>query len=169
MASLVVLKVLNARAEHWTENTGELFNVSISRARGLFSFRTQLHRWMKPSCALPGLPFVWSCQSKLWFVGIAQIQGGWRHGQEQISIHRLSHILLQSNNLINASKAAPLSLGRVQAGDPTRHRLIRQVSVLHVRCTVPEHPSQQHGWETWGAAPQPAPSAGHGTVQTEMV
>ena len=167
MASLVVLKVLNAQAEHWTENIRELFNVSISRTRGLFSFRTWLHRQMKPSCALLGFPFVWSCQSKLQFVGIAQIQGRWRHREEQISIHKA--ILLQSNNLMNASKAAPLSLGRVQAGDLTSHRFIRQVSVLHVCNTVPEHPSPQHRWEMWGAAPQPACSAGHNTVQTEVV
>ena len=112
---------------------------------------------MKPSCALLGFPFVWSCQSKLRFVGIAQIQGGWRHREEGITIHRLSDILLQSNNLINASKAAPVSLGRVQAGDLTSRRFIRHVSVLHICYTVPEHPSLQHRWEMWGAAPPACP------------
>lgn len=137
-----------------TENIGELLNVPISRTRGVFSFRTWLHQWMKPSCALLGFLFVWSCQSKLQFAGLALMQGRWGHGEEHISIHRLSHVLLQNNNWINASKAAPLSLGRAQAGDVIGHRFTRQAGVLHVCYTVTEHPSPHHRRDV-GHRPQP--------------
>lgn len=112
MASLVVLKGLNAQAEHWTENTGEVFNRSISRTRGLFSLgHDYLSEWnFAVLSRISSLFGVVRVNSSLWTY--PRDEGDEGKGKSRLP----PTASLQNNNLINATKEAPLFLAGCKLG-----------------------------------------------------
>lgn len=68
-------------------------------------------------------------------------EGGWRQREEQISSHRLSNTLLQSNNLMKPPRQLP-----GQGEDVMSCR-----SIGSVHCILHSPRASLHRWEMWGS------------------